>query len=163
MIRAQEYQTLLDIAIQETGTALSVFDYALKNGVSITDGLATGQNVSIAPKKSYETNLFYELIEKYTDKRQNTINVIESQSLLDIAIQEDGCVLAVFDWALNNDISVTDFLVPGKKIKMPKSETFRYNEIANHFKNSNTNVATFFIAVKGEIEYYLPGEFPFSF
>jgi hypothetical protein len=163
MIRAIENQTLLDIAIQENGSVLSAFDYAFANGLSITDVLQTGQKLETIPQKEYETSAFYELFEKHSIKRDGLINVIENQSLLDIAIQEDGCVLAVFDWALNNGLSVTDTLEPGQKIKIPKQETFRYDELANHFKGNNTLIATFTRSLSVEFEYYLPGEFPYSF
>src|SRR6187402_1293580 len=142
MIRVIENQTLLDIAIQENGSVLSAFDYALSNGISITDPLTPGQSLNPIPYKEYETSSFYELVQKHAIKRDNVINVIENQSLLDIAIQEDGCVLAVFDWAINNGLSITDKLTPGQRIKMPKSEAFRYDELASFFKSNNTMIAT---------------------
>jgi hypothetical protein len=163
MIRAIENQTLLDIAIQENGSVLSAFDYALGNGISITDTLTAGQGLNPIPYKKYETSSFYELFEKHAIKRDNVINAIENQSLLDVAIQEDGCVLAVFDWAFDNGLSITDTLTPGQKIKMPKTEVFRYDELASFFKSNNTMIATLSNAINTEFEYYLPGEFPYSF
>lgn len=162
MIIALGNQSLLDIAIQEAGTVLSVFDYAIDNELSITDLLEPGQLITPVAKKEYESFMFHELVQKYIDKRDNTINIIENQSLIDVAIQEDGCVLAVFDWAIHNEMSITDLLTAGQKIKMPKSEEFRYNELANYFKSKNTLIATF-NKIEGLLEYYLPGEFPYSF
>ena len=40
-------QSLLDIAVQSNGTALSVFEIAIKNGISITDELVPGQNIAL--------------------------------------------------------------------------------------------------------------------
>jgi hypothetical protein len=163
MIRAIENQTLLDIAVRENTSVLSAFDYSLENGISITDTLTPGQVINAIEYKEYETSSFYELFEKHVIKRNEVVNVIENQSLLDIAIQKDGCVLAGFDWAFNNGLSITDTLTPGQKIKMPKTEEFRYDELANFFKSNNTMIATLTNLVSPEFEYYLPGEFPFSF
>lgn len=163
MIQVIENQTLLDIAIQETGTVFSVFDWAFENGLSITDTLTPGQKVETISIVQYEPDRFYYLLEKFIDKKPVIVNVIENQSLLDVAIQEDGCVLAVFDWALNNGLSITDTLTPGQKIKMPKTEAFRGDELANYFKSNNTMIATLTTAFSAEFEYYLPGEFPYSF
>jgi LysM repeat protein len=65
----------------------------------------------------------------------------ENQSLFDIAVQEDGSVLAVFEWALANGLSITDVLEPGQKLKAPKS-SFRNGDLANYFKGRNQQVAT---------------------
>lgn len=43
--------------------------------------------------------------------------VLEDQSLLDVAIQECGSVEAVFELAVNNDLSVTDTVISGNTIK----------------------------------------------
>ena len=62
------------------------------------------------------------------------ITVLSNQSLLDIAIQEDGNVLAAFEWALANGISITEELVPGQKLIVPSSVN-RDNDIAQYFKS----------------------------
>lgn len=69
------------------------------------------------------------------------INVSSNQSLFDIAIQEDGNVLAVFDWALANNISITDMLVSGQQLKA-QSSNYRDTDVANYFKGKNQMVAT---------------------
>jgi hypothetical protein len=43
-------QGVIDIAIQECGSLESIFDVALKNGISITDELSVAQEVSIPEK-----------------------------------------------------------------------------------------------------------------
>jgi len=65
----------------------------------------------------------------------------ENQSLFDIAVQEDGSVLAVFEWALANGLSITDSLEPGQKLIAPKS-AYRNDDMANYFKGKNQYVAT---------------------
>ena len=66
--------------------------------------------------------------------------VLNNQCLLDIAIQEDGNVLAAFEWALGNGISITEELVPGQKLIVP-SYVNRDNEIASYFNNKNQKIA----------------------
>jgi hypothetical protein len=67
--------------------------------------------------------------------------VQENQSLFDISVQEDGSVLAVFEWALANGISMTDILAPGQKLTAPKS-SFRNSDMANYFQGRKQEVAT---------------------
>lgn len=69
------------------------------------------------------------------------IYVIENQSVLDVAIQEDGSVMAAFEWALKNGLSITDDLAPGQKLSVPIS-SFRNADVANYFKGRKQNIAT---------------------
>jgi hypothetical protein len=69
--------------------------------------------------------------------------VIENQSLLDIAIQEDGSVLAAFDWAFANGLSITDDLFPGQKLIAPVS-AYRNADVANYFLGKRQLIATGF-------------------
>ncbi len=61
-IQALNNQSLIDIAIQTTGSVEGVFELALKNGLSITDDLKIGQILQVVPavkehiKDYYETN-----------------------------------------------------------------------------------------------------------
>lgn len=41
-----ENQSLLDVAIQEHGNAMTAFDWCLQNGLSITDDLVPGQKLT---------------------------------------------------------------------------------------------------------------------
>ena len=163
MIVVTDNQSLIDIAIQQTGSALAVFDYSVINEVSITDILTAGNHIKEVPKKEYESFDFYELNKKYFKPRSLEITVIQNQSLMDIAVQNDGCVLAVFDYAIANGISITDGLDPGQKLKMPISEEFRYNDLASYFKSNNTFISTYQKETTNILEYLFPGEFPFSF
>lgn len=67
--------------------------------------------------------------------------VMVNQSLLDIAIQESGSVLAAFDWAVANGISITDDLLVGTSMILSTS-IFTNDDIANYFKAKNQMVAT---------------------
>lgn len=69
------------------------------------------------------------------------MTVQENQSLFDVSVQEDGSVLAVFEWAVANGVSITDDLAPGQKLSAPNS-IFRNVDMANYFKGKNQQVAT---------------------
>ncbi len=78
--------------------------------------------------------------------------VIENQSLLDVAVQDDGSVLAAFEWTLVNGLSITDDLTPGQQLVAPNS-LFRNTNVANYFKGRNQMIAT---AYKGTFEDLIP-------
>ncbi|WP_300978937.1 hypothetical protein [Flavobacterium sp.] len=69
------------------------------------------------------------------------ITAVSNQSLLDIAIQEDGNVLAAFDWALANGVSITDTLAPGQKLNTANS-SYKNADVAKYFKGKSQMVAT---------------------
>jgi hypothetical protein len=90
-----------------------------------------------------------------------TVTVIDNQSLLDIAIQEDGSVLAAFDWAVANEISVTETLYPGQTLINPNSQ-FRDADVANYFKSKFQFIATAHEIEENVSQYGFPYEFPIS-
>ena len=47
--------------------------------------------------------------------------VLHNQSLLDIAIQNNGTLTSAFELALENGLSITEELTPGDNIKVPES------------------------------------------
>lgn len=47
IILVAEHQSLFDIAIQYSGSALAAFDIAVANGISVTDDLTPGQKLKI--------------------------------------------------------------------------------------------------------------------
>lgn len=63
------------------------------------------------------------------------VRVITHQSLLDLANQETGTIETAFDWAVQNDISITQILEPGQVLEVPKSE-FISQEVAGYFKRN---------------------------
>lgn len=52
---AIENQSLFDVAVQEDGSFLAAFEWALANGLSITDELVPGQKL-IAPNSELRNN-----------------------------------------------------------------------------------------------------------
>ncbi len=69
------------------------------------------------------------------------MRVIAGQSLSDIAVQEDGTIETVFDWALANNISVTEILKAGTVLVNPNSE-HKDTERASYFKGIQKKIAT---------------------
>lgn len=69
-----------------------------------------------------------------------TVKIRPLQTLMDIAIQEKGTVLAVFEMAVLNGLSITDDLVPGNLIDYDVS--IEDIEIKAFFKRNNIYPAT---------------------
>ncbi len=74
-VTVKERQTLLDIALQTSGSVEAVVDLALANGLSITDELSDGQVLvtagatDAAVVERYETNGIYPATEASDDER----------------------------------------------------------------------------------------------
>ncbi len=79
------------------------------------------------------------------------VRVSERQNLLDVAIQESGSILAAFDLAVANDISVTDDLTAGQVLQTVDI----YNaDVFNYYTQKNLKPATGFssFGTPGETE-----------
>lgn len=134
-------QSIFDIAIRESKTVMAAFDWILENDISITDDLAPGQKLQSIVLKEYEAVDLTFLIQEL-NKRNEIVTILDKQTLFDISTQKDGNTLATFDWAFENNVSVTDELFVGNQLKMPKSETFFLEDFANYFKDKNQLIAT---------------------
>lgn len=77
------------------------------------------------------------------------IYAIENQSVFDVAVQESGSVLAAFDWALKNGLSLTDDLEPGQQLISPNSN-FINADVAGYFKGKKQMIATGFNIENGQ-------------
>ena len=69
------------------------------------------------------------------------VNIISHQSILDLANQETGSIETAFDWALQNNISLTEVLQPGQVLEVPKSD-FKSDELTAYFKRNKKTIAT---------------------
>lgn len=69
------------------------------------------------------------------------MRVISGQSLSDIAVQEDGNIETVFEWALKNGKSITEKLVPGELLVNPNSE-LKDKPLSEYFKGVQKKIAT---------------------
>lgn len=134
-------QTLADIALRETGTVETMFDIADLNDLNVSDELIAGNEIKVPVEVSdkavaefFRAKEFYpaagydmaeliplsgvEVIEVIIPKPTD-IYVIERQTLADLAIQIFGNVEFMFDIAELNNLSVSDYLTPGMKLKLP--------------------------------------------
>lgn len=69
------------------------------------------------------------------------MKVIGGQSLCDIAVQEDGTIDTVFEWALLNGKSITEKLTPGETLVNPNSNLID-RPISEYFKGIQKKIAT---------------------
>jgi hypothetical protein len=67
--------------------------------------------------------------------------IIESQNLLDIALQETGDITAVFAIAMANGLGVTDTVAPGTELEIP-GETDGNRDIYNYYRSNGLRPAT---------------------
>ncbi|WP_461632734.1 hypothetical protein [Labilibaculum euxinus] len=59
-VRVSRRQSLLDVAIQKSGSVLAAIDLAVKNGLSITDDLMPGESVNLVDVKNSDIKAYYE-------------------------------------------------------------------------------------------------------
>ncbi|GIZ09975.1 hypothetical protein [Flavobacterium sp. UMI-01] len=69
------------------------------------------------------------------------MKVIAGQSLSDVAVQEDGSIETVFEWALKNGKSITEKLTPGETLINPNS-SFINKDISTYFQGVQKKIAT---------------------
>lgn len=69
------------------------------------------------------------------------MKVLHNQTLLDLAVQENGNVLSAFEWAIANGVSITDEPEAGQSLLSPNS-VYVNTEVAEYFKNKKQLVAT---------------------
>lgn len=67
--------------------------------------------------------------------------VLYNQNLFDIAIQQNGNALTIFELALLNGLSPTDDITPEQKIEVAKSSLMA-PEIVDYFINRKKIIAT---------------------
>lgn len=91
--------------------------------------------------------------------------VLHNQSILDIAIQEDGSVFAALNWSMSNGIPISEVLTAAQNITVPAMKENAFDEVANFFKNRNIIIATYSAQMEQQQleNYEFPqGEFPIS-
>lgn len=73
---------------------------------------------------------------------QNTVIVKNNQSVLDLGIQIAGALDAVFDLAIENDVSITDVLMVLSEFAPIKPQN---REVVEYYINNNISPATGFV------------------
>lgn len=75
--------------------------------------------------------------------------ILENQSVLDAATQYLGSLEAIFDFCLENEISISDDMNSNDVVNIPES-LFKKTEISNHFSEKKIELATGFPLIEEE-------------
>lgn len=160
-MNVSENQSLLDIAIQSCGSAEAAFALAVLNGVNLTDDLIPGKELALPEVVNADVALYFKsknlqpatslavqaqiigsLVDTVANNSQldgNMIRVMESQTLLDIALQEFGSIEAAFALAVLNGMSLTDELTAGDLLH--RTSIFN-KKIVAYYSDKNIRPAT---------------------
>ena len=177
------HQSLFDIAVQQNGSVLCVVDWALANDISITDDIPAGANL-LSPEATENEKL--DVVSLFAGRciatiaesparsfgfdfgqsfdslgRTDNYLAISNQSLFDIAVESHGSILSVIDWAIKNNISITDNVRAGQILQVPSPKN-KNNNIALFFKRSGYKVATDIERQPSYLDYLFPNIFPLS-
>jgi hypothetical protein len=139
-MRALEGQTLFDIAIQSCGSAEAAFDFAVLNGVSLTDeptlidvvpGIIDADIAAYFAKKNIQpataAGVIPDLVTTPVDSfisyesalNSDEVVVLDGQSFFDLATIYCGSPELAYEFAELNQMPVTAELEAGKVIKKP--------------------------------------------
>ncbi len=77
--------------------------------------------------------------------------IFHNQSLLDFAIQNTGDIESLFDFASENNLSITDSLSPGEKLIVPDN-TKKDVDILNYYTDKEILPATAIKYIQDETE-----------
>ena len=91
-------QSLLDLALQHTGTVESVFELATANTLSITDEVAAGKTLAL-PAEAFTNK---DILTYYTAKNLQPVTAF-SQEDEEVAKRQEGISI----WAINLDFVVS--------------------------------------------------------
>jgi hypothetical protein len=160
-MKTLEGQTIFDIAVQQCGSADAAFALAVLNGVSLTDDLIPGKELALPEVVNADVALYFKsknlqpatslaaqaqiigsLVDTVANNSQlngNMIRVMESQTLLDIALQEFGSIEAAFALATLNGMSPTDELTAGELLHRTAIVN---KKIVSYYSEKNIRPAT---------------------
>lgn len=151
--------SIIELLTRASGTPFSLIEVAVENQIGLDTILTPGQIISEASFQEVEPDNFNDVVAKYI-KKEESANVILSQSIFDVSVQETGNILFAFDLSVANKLSLNEILIPGQKIVIPNVE--KDNDVVQHFEGLGISIATFQNTVPN-YTYELPGEFPYSF
>jgi len=159
-MKVSEGQSLFDLAIIGCGSAEAAFEMAVLNGISITDSLRTGCDLSLPDVVNADVVSFYanNNINPATlndapvlaGSGSNNLGMIAAiatlslkpmtgQSFLDMAMLSAGDAAAAFSLALLNGKSITDDPQTGVELAMV---SIINASVKNYYKNNGINPAT---------------------
>lgn len=88
------------------------------------------------------------------------IVVLEGQSLFDLALQKGGSIEAVFDFAVKNEISITDDITPGIGLLPPDAKS---KQIVDYYSKHSLKPGTAVTGDQAEGDRVFGIEFPLEF
>lgn len=176
-------QSLIDIAIQTSGSVEAAFDIAIAKGLSVTDNVDAGieidsvnvidktivdyftmKNLKPATDLTQSALIIAGAVDTFvsTPKNYKSVSVVKAlanQTILDIAIQECGDVIAGFDFATQNGLSITDDLILGKDYK--KTDILN-TKIVDYYAKRNLHPATGITVTETEGIFDITFDFTFN-
>lgn len=102
-------QSLLDVAIQHSGSFEAVFDIAMQNGISLTDDTTPGQTIQLADEPDNA-----DVTDYYAVNDLHPASAITQDQIFDILGQGEGIEF----WGIE-----FDFVVSGEIITPPRPLT----------------------------------------
>jgi hypothetical protein len=162
-VSAIENQSVMDLSTQEHLSVEHSFDISVANNWSLTNNLTPGE-VYIIPESDLEkvTNSNYFKNANYkvaTVANRDSVNsgsyytienpykelltfVIYNQSTLDITQQESGTIESLFEYLIDENISLSEAPLVGSQVRT----TFKTidSEIKNYYKKRNIKPATYY-------------------
>lgn len=134
-IDIQAGMNFLDAALASAGSMEDLFSLALLNGKSITDDLVPGITL-VSTGLKYSPSVLGAVANPDIDQ----VQVISSQTLLDLAIQQLGSMEAIFDLAKLNGLSISDQLTDGQNLAFNINPVNRI--IAKRYKDNGWKPAS---------------------
>lgn len=144
-IKVFEGQTLVDIALQEYGNPAAVVLLAELNGLELTADLVPGQELEVdeSQRALYYLPVPVAPLPKAAPAEKELV-AHAGQSLLDIALQEYGDIMAVFPLVTDNGLDITQDLLPGQKLTIKRANILNpavagyYSRLAYKVNTDNT-------------------------
>ncbi len=129
-------QNILDICMEQCGSASVAYEAALLNGISITDVVSIDSVPAVSsasvvklfdsrkmkPATMYDSALYMpvndisRVIQAAQQQNANVITVLPGQNLIDAAMQYCGDADMLYQLAVANGLSITDTVAVGDKL-----------------------------------------------
>lgn len=129
----QDYITALALA---TGSIDTLFESALPNAIGVTEFIAPGTKLEIV-LPNLKLNALPKPLPVMLPVRR--IAVIENQNIQDLTIQTAGSFEHLFEFALLNQLSVSELIYPGQEFK---NAGVRDAEIVAYYASKGVKPAT---------------------
>jgi len=163
MVKVKKGQTLLDIAIQETGNVANAYSIAVANNISVTAELNAEHELVLPiglPTVTKDIVIFSEGI--ITPIK---VKVKKLQTFFDLSVRWTGNASNAYSIALANGKSVTDMPVVGEFIFIP-ANLASLNKVIQYYEQRDLMPATglkLMLSTTTILDYEFPLGFPISF